>query len=223
MIFWELLCLQLIKLKGLIRFALPGPDQVDIWNQVHPYACWNDQIGTSKLLRPPLVRKGRRFFYGEMTMTNYTYDHGFKILLPQWESIQKESLSEKECSEKGIESKIGSIVSTPCTGTAGGNARAPREQAPRAPRTRWNGRCVLNTPFINTVATGQNINRLRIAAGFSVRDLQMIFGFATPQAIYKWIHGTALPTIDNLVILADVLDVTMDEIVVVNRTATRCG
>ncbi len=205
MIFWELLCLQLIKLKGLIRFALPGPDQVDIWDQVHFYACWNDQIGTSELLRPPLVRKGRRFFDGEMMMMNYTYDHGFKILLPQWEKIQTESLKEKECSEKEKESKIGSIVSTLCTGTVG------------------NGRCALNTPFINTVATGQNINRLRIAAGMTVRDMQEVFGFTTPQAIYKWIHGTALPTIDNLVILADVLDVTMDEIVVVNRTATRCG
>ena len=77
--------------------------------------------------------------------------------------------------------------------------------------------------FINTVATGQNINRLRVAAGLTVRDMQMAFGFSTPQAIYKWIHGTALPSIDNLVILADMLNVTMDEIVVVNRTARRCG
>lgn len=79
------------------------------------------------------------------------------------------------------------------------------------------------TPFINTVATGQNINRLRIAAGLSVRDMQMAFGFSTPQAIYKWIHGTALPSIDNLVILADMLNVTMDEIVIVGRTAEKCG
>ena len=55
---------------------------------------------------------------------------------------------------------------------------------------------------------------------FTVRDLQDIFGFATPQAIYKWQHGTAMPTIDNLVVLAAVLDVPMDEIIVidVNRT-----
>ena len=81
----------------------------------------------------------------------------------------------------------------------------------------------LQLPFVNTVATGQNINRLRIAAGLSVRDMQMIFGFATPQAIYKWIHGTAMPTIDNLVILAAILDVTMDEIVVVDTVTIKCG
>ena len=81
----------------------------------------------------------------------------------------------------------------------------------------------MNLPFVNPVATGQNINRLRIAAGLSVKDLQAVFGFATPQAIYKWIHGTALPTIDNLVILAAVLGVTMDEIVVVKNYARKCG
>ena len=81
----------------------------------------------------------------------------------------------------------------------------------------------MNMPFINPVATGQNINRLRIAAGLSVRDMQTVFGFATPQAIYKWIHGTAMPTIDNLVILATILDVTMDDIVVVGRAVRKCG
>ena len=81
----------------------------------------------------------------------------------------------------------------------------------------------MQLPFVNIVATGQNINRLRIAAGMTVREMQEVFGFATPQAIYKWIHGTALPTIDNLVILAEMLNVTMDEIVVVSRTARKCG
>ena len=81
----------------------------------------------------------------------------------------------------------------------------------------------MTIPFIDTVATGRNINQLRVAAGLSVRDLQEVFGFATPQAIYKWLHGTALPTIDNLVILAEVLGVTLDEIVVVSRTTAKCG
>lgn len=69
-------------------------------------------------------------------------------------------------------------------------------------------------PTIDMVRTGQNINRLRIAAGISVKDLQDMFGFATPQAIYKWQHGTSLPTIDNLVVLAAVLQVKIDDILV---------
>jgi transcriptional regulator with XRE-family HTH domain len=71
-------------------------------------------------------------------------------------------------------------------------------------------------PAIDMVATGKNIAKLREAAGLTVKDLQDIFGFATPQAIYKWQHGTAMPTIDNLVVLAAVLAVTMDEIIVID-------
>lgn len=77
-------------------------------------------------------------------------------------------------------------------------------------------------PAIDMVATGKNIARLREAAGLTVKDLQNIFGFATPQAIYKWQHGAAMPTIDNLVVLAAVLAVTMDEIIVID-TDLRAG
>lgn len=71
-------------------------------------------------------------------------------------------------------------------------------------------------PTINMVATGRNIMRLRELVGLSVKDLAQIFGFATPQAIYKWQHGTAMPTLDNLVVLAAVFGVAMDDIVVID-------
>jgi len=75
----------------------------------------------------------------------------------------------------------------------------------------------MEVPYIDILATGRNIDRLRLKAGLSVRELQMLFGFSTPQAIYKWLRGDAMPTLDNLVILADILNVTLDEIVVVER------
>lgn len=70
-------------------------------------------------------------------------------------------------------------------------------------------------PTIDLVATGKNIIKLREESGLSVRDLQNIFGFATPQAIYKWQHGTALPTIDNLIVLSTIFKVSMEEIIIV--------
>ena len=50
-----------------------------------------------------------------------------------------------------------------------------------------------------------------------------VFGFTTPQAIYKWIHGTAMPTIDNMVILARMFDVTVDDIIAVDTIDVKCG
>ncbi|MCD8118775.1 MAG: helix-turn-helix domain-containing protein [Lachnospiraceae bacterium] len=72
-----------------------------------------------------------------------------------------------------------------------------------------------NYPIIDMAGTGQNIRNLRIRAGLSVKDLQDIFGFSTPQALYKWQHGAALPTVDNLVVLAAVFGVKVDDILVI--------
>ena len=75
-------------------------------------------------------------------------------------------------------------------------------------------------PSINMEATGNNITQMRRRAGMTVQDLQNIFGFSSPQAIYKWQRGEAMPTIDNLVILASVFDTTMDAIVIRNQNAS---
>ena len=72
-------------------------------------------------------------------------------------------------------------------------------------------------PVINMTATGMNITRLRKNAGMTVRDLQAIFGFANPQAIYKWQRGEAMPTLDNMIVLAAVFNVTVDEILVLEE------
>ena len=69
-------------------------------------------------------------------------------------------------------------------------------------------------PSIDMRATGDNIMRMRRRMGMTVQDLQNIFGFSTPQAIYKWQRGTAMPTLDNLVVLATVFGTTMDAIVI---------
>jgi len=72
-------------------------------------------------------------------------------------------------------------------------------------------------PAIDMAKTGQNIVVLRKKAGLSVKDLQDVFGFGTPQAIYKWQQGIALPTIDNLVVLAGLLKVKIDDILIVDK------
>ncbi len=69
-------------------------------------------------------------------------------------------------------------------------------------------------PVIDMAATGANIARMRRQAGLTVQALQEVFGFSTPQAIYKWQRGSALPTLDNMLILSAVFHTTMDAIIV---------
>lgn len=74
----------------------------------------------------------------------------------------------------------------------------------------------MRIPVVDLNKTGQNICILRKRSGVSVRELQELLGFATPQAIYKWQHGISLLTVDNLVALASILDVSVEEILAVD-------
>ena len=69
-------------------------------------------------------------------------------------------------------------------------------------------------PVIDIKATGERINELKDVAGMTVKDIQTIMGFASPYPVYKWINGKNLPSIDNLMMLARILGVKMDDIVV---------
>ena len=71
-------------------------------------------------------------------------------------------------------------------------------------------------PTIDLEKTGKNITRLMKLNNIKVTDLQEIFGFEYPQAIYKWKRGECLPTVDNLIILASVFKTTIDKMIVTN-------
>ncbi len=69
-------------------------------------------------------------------------------------------------------------------------------------------------PIIDMTATGINIKRIRESKGYTVRDIQEAFGFATANTVYKWQRGESLPTIDNLLALSEMFEVKMEEIIV---------
>lgn len=74
--------------------------------------------------------------------------------------------------------------------------------------------CKINKPIIDVAATAANIKACRIRAGYTVREIQNIFNFSSPEAIYAWEKGKYLPTIDNMVVIASVYGVTIDKIVI---------
>lgn len=76
----------------------------------------------------------------------------------------------------------------------------------------------MNIPIVNMKQTGQNILAIRSQRGISVKDLQQMLGFSTPQAIYKWQQGQSLPTVDNLVALSAIFSVPIDAILSVSAS-----
>ena len=75
----------------------------------------------------------------------------------------------------------------------------------------------MEAPLVNAVETGKNIKRLRKEKGITVKELQEVFGFDTPQAIYRWQRGEILPCLDNLLVLAKTLDVQVEELIIQNQ------
>ena len=56
--------------------------------------------------------------------------------------------------------------------------------------------------------------------GITARELQIIMDFPYVQTIYNWFAGKNMPTIDNLVVLAKILAVPMDDLVVTSLVET---
>ena len=69
-------------------------------------------------------------------------------------------------------------------------------------------------PVLDLEATGAKIKTLMKQRGITPRQLQTILDFPYVQTIYNWFAAKNMPTLDNLVVLAQVLGVTMDDIIV---------
>lgn len=69
-------------------------------------------------------------------------------------------------------------------------------------------------PVLDLEATGVKIKTLMKQRGITPRQLQTILDFPYVQTIYNWFAAKNMPTLDNLVVLAQVLGVTMDDIIV---------
>lgn len=64
--------------------------------------------------------------------------------------------------------------------------------------------------------TGAQIRKLMMKNGYTVRDVQGAMGFENPQAVYKWISGKSLPSLDNFLILSRLLHASIEDILVVD-------
>ena len=74
---------------------------------------------------------------------------------------------------------------------------------------------------IQQEATGERIRELLQSNGYTVKDIQEVMGFENPQAVYKWLSGKSLPSLDNLLILSKVLHTSIEDILVIDGDIVR--
>ena len=70
---------------------------------------------------------------------------------------------------------------------------------------------------ISRVETGKRIRRLLKENGVTVREVQEQMELESPQAVYKWLGGKSTPSIENLLILAKMLYIPMEELLVLEN------
>ena len=75
-------------------------------------------------------------------------------------------------------------------------------------------------PVLDLEGTGTKIKTIMKDKGITARELQIIMDFPYVQTIYNWFAGKNMPTIDNLVVLAKILSVSMDDLIVTNLIET---
>ena len=67
---------------------------------------------------------------------------------------------------------------------------------------------------INPVKTGKSIKRLMAERGLTARDIRQRLGFAERRPVCFRLASKNLPSIDNLLIPAEMMHVSMDDILV---------
>lgn len=62
--------------------------------------------------------------------------------------------------------------------------------------------------------TGQRIHDVMKEQGYSVRQLQEKLDLTCPHAVYKWIHGSCIPSTDNLYRLSKIFQIHMEDLLI---------
>lgn len=72
-------------------------------------------------------------------------------------------------------------------------------------------------PIIDKEKTGLRIQAFMKMKNLTAKDIQELLGLTCVQAVYHWINGRCLPSLENLYALSDLFEVPMDMLVIGDR------
>lgn len=67
---------------------------------------------------------------------------------------------------------------------------------------------------LDAILSGQKIHDRILQSGYSIKEIQNMLGLECPQSVYRWLKGRSMPSIDNLYMLSQILDVHMEDLLV---------
>ena len=66
---------------------------------------------------------------------------------------------------------------------------------------------------IDPIKTGEKIKASIVRSNIQIKELAKMMS-VSKQAVYKWICGESLPSLENVVLLSSILNVPLDELIV---------
>ena len=66
---------------------------------------------------------------------------------------------------------------------------------------------------VDPIKTGEQIRKYIYASHIEIKDLAKSMSVSR-QSVYKWIKGESLPSLDNMVLLCSILDVSLDSVII---------
>ena len=70
---------------------------------------------------------------------------------------------------------------------------------------------------IGRKATGGRLKRLLQERDMKAADLQRLLGLENHQPVYKWLNGKTLPSLEHLCRIAEVLETSVEDILVYRK------
>lgn len=70
---------------------------------------------------------------------------------------------------------------------------------------------------LDMLMTGEVLNHTIRKQGYTIREIQKKLKLSYPQSIYRWLSGQAMPSIDNLYKLSEILKVHMEDLLMPRR------
>ena len=67
---------------------------------------------------------------------------------------------------------------------------------------------------INQKATGEKLRSLREENGYKIKDLTKVLSLSCVQTIYSWESGVNIPSIENLLVLQELYQTSVQEMLV---------
>lgn len=67
---------------------------------------------------------------------------------------------------------------------------------------------------LDAILSGHKIHGRILQSGYSIKEIQNMLGLECPQSVYRWLKGRSMPSIDNLYMLSQILDVHMEDLLV---------